>query len=785
MPSRLPSIGMSLAIIGLTAACLPCRAADVPPSPKYEAAVRALERFIADEVKDKDLPALSIALVDDQTIVWSHGFGYADAQRKVPASADTVYRVGSVSKLFTDLAVMQLVEKGALDLDTPITRYLPQFHPHNPSGKSITLRQLMAHRAGLVREPPVGNYFDPAGSSLAQMVRSLNETALVYEPEQKTKYSNAGVAVVGYVLEKTQRQPFAHYLQQALLSPLGMTHSSFEPTPALTKKLASAVMWTYHDREFPAPTFELGMAPAGSMYSTVEDLSRFLSMLFAGGKVQGTRVIQPATLQKMWTPQFAKPKEKNGFGLGFMLSELDGHRRIGHSGAIYGFATQLAALPDEKLGVVVITSRDAVNAVTNHIADVALRLMLAAQAGKTPPAIEHTKPLSLAVTRKLAGHYEAGRNAFDLSERAGKLWFLNQKGGFRLQLRKLGDDLIVDGRLGYDGRLKVQGDHLVVGKSTYKRVEVPKPPAPPAHWLGLIGEYGWDHETLYIFEKDRKLHALIEWFFVYPLTEISPNVYRFPDYGLYQDETLVFTRDKKGRATRVNAANIVFPRRQLDGEDGRTFRIQPIRPIAEIRKEALAAQPPKEKGPFRPQELVDVVKLDPTLRLDIRYAGTNNFLSTPLYTTARAFMQRPAAEALCRVQKKLRAQGFGLLIHDAYRPWYVTKMFWEATPPRLRVFVADPAQGSRHNRGCAVDLTLCDLKTGKPIEMVGGYDEMSDRSYPDYLGGTSRQRWHRDLLRRFMEDAGFAVYDAEWWHFDYKDWPHYRIGTVRHEEIEK
>ena len=148
-----------------------------------------------------------------------------------------------------------------------------------------------------------------------------------------------------------------------------------------------------------------------------------------------------------------------------------------------------------------------------------------------------------------------------------------------------------------------------------------------------------------------------------------------------------------------------------------------------------------------------------------------------------AFLQRPAAEALVRANEWLHMQGYGLLVHDGYRPWYVTKMFWEATPEPLRIFVADPASGSRHNRGCAVDLTLFDLETGEPIEMTGGYDEMSPRSFPNYPGGTTRQRWHRELLRAAMEVQGFAVYEAEWWHFDYKDWRRYCIGNERFEAI--
>src|SRR5690349_8604826 len=202
----------------------------------------------------------------------------------------------------------------------------------------------------------------------------------------------------------------------------------------------------------------------------------------------------------------------------------------------------------------------------------------------------------------------------------------------------------------------------------------------------------------------------------------------------------------------------------------RVFRITPVRPVTELRAEALRATPPAEAGPFKASDLVEIVTLDSSIRLDIRYAGTDNFLSTPLYEQARAFLQRPAAEALVRVSHALRTQGYGLLVHDAYRPWYVTKIFWDATPPDKHAFVADPAQGSRHNRGCAVDLTLYTLHDGKPVEMPSLYDEMSPRAFPTYAGGAPEQRRLRDYLRAQMEAQGFSVYESEWWHFDYKDW---------------
>jgi D-alanyl-D-alanine dipeptidase len=213
------------------------------------------------------------------------------------------------------------------------------------------------------------------------------------------------------------------------------------------------------------------------------------------------------------------------------------------------------------------------------------------------------------------------------------------------------------------------------------------------------------------------------------------------------------------------------------------FRIEPVRPVAVLRAEAERRQPPVEAGPFRPVDLVDLAALDPGIRLDIRYATERNFLGVPVYTQARAFLQRPAAEALLRAHKALGRQGYGLLIHDGYRPWAVTWIFWEATPKDKRDFVADPAVGSRHNRGCAVDLTLYELRSGRPVEMPSLYDEMSERAYPEYAGGSAEQRRARDLLRRAMEHEGFAVFEKEWWHFDYRDWKQYPIGNVPFEAI--
>ncbi len=192
--------------------------------------------------------------------------------------------------------------------------------------------------------------------------------------------------------------------------------------------------------------------------------------------------------------------------------------------------------------------------------------------------------------------------------------------------------------------------------------------------------------------------------------------------------------------------------------------------------------PPVEKNKLE-ADLVELTKLDNTIKLDIRYARTDNFVGKVVYCEVRAFMQRPAAEALLRVHQKLKKQGFGLVIFDGYRPWSVTKLFWEVTPEDKRKFVANPKTGSKHNRGCAVDLSLFDLRTGKFIEMPTDFDDFTEKASPNYKGGTKEQRKNRDLLRTTMEADGFTVNVNEWWHFDYKDWQDYDIYDIAFSEI--
>jgi D-alanyl-D-alanine dipeptidase len=311
-----------------------------------------------------------------------------------------------------------------------------------------------------------------------------------------------------------------------------------------------------------------------------------------------------------------------------------------------------------------------------------------------------------------------------------------------------------------------------------------KPLPAPAQWRPLLGEYVLDDETIIILEKDGKLNALYRRTEFAPLHQVSRDLFEFDAGTSRAGGRVRFLRDGRGTVTGFRIGAMTFKRRPLGPEEGATqLKVKPLRAVPLLIKEARLASPPQETGDFLPSDLVELTKLDPTIKLDIRYATTNNLFGTVFYSQPRAFLQRAPAEALVRVNRKLKEAGYGLLVHDGYRPWYVTKVFWDATPEDKKDFVADPAKGSRHNRGAAVDLSLYDLKTGKPVEMVSTYDETTDRAHPDYPGGTSLQRRHRDLLRGAMEAEGFTVYELEWWHFDYQGWERYRIGNELFERI--
>ena len=218
-------------------------------------------------------------------------------------------------------------------------------------------------------------------------------------------------------------------------------------------------------------------------------------------------------------------------------------------------------------------------------------------------------------------------------------------------------------------------------------------------------------------------------------------------------------------------------------QDDEIFRIIPQLPKDKLESIAFNSAAPIQSDTLRESELIELRNVIKNLKYDIRYASTRNFMGMQFYSSEMAFLQRPAAEALRKAAVMIEKKGYGFVIYDAYRPWYVTKMFWEATPDSLRTYVADPSNGSRHNRGCAIDLGLYDLSTGSIVSMPSGYDEFTERAHADYQGAEKEHLKNREFLRAAMESVGFSVYPYEWWHFDFKDWKEYRIENLRFEQL--
>ncbi len=730
-----------------------------------------LESYVEHELQQQEIPSLALTIVEGNAFEWSRGFGQAPDT----VSGVTVFRAASVSKLFTAMAVMQLAEQGVVSLDAPVTDYLAEFRPHNLFEQPVTLRQLLSHQSGMVREPPVGHYFDDTDPGLKATVESLHGTSLTTPPASGTKYSNAAVSVAGYVVEQMSGQPFEAYVQEHIIDILQLSSTSFSARPDLRARLGTGYMWRYDTATLTrAPVFELGMGPAANLYTTTADLGRFARALFAIERDELPDILSAASLRTMWTPQFTAQSPDHGFGLGFHVTSQDSWRMVGHAGAMYGYATRIWVIPERQLAVAAVATVDAANAVVDRIAHYALSLKLAEQEQAALPEAEQAVPVDSALARHLDGTYQHGGATLRLVERDSRLFM--DFDALRYELRMQGDHLVNYGRLG-SGHLALHplGDTLRVNTESWVRQPAAVPPRVPSALVDYIGEYGWDHNVLYIYEDKGALHALIEWFFRYPLEQAGPDTFRFPDHGLYHHEGLTFVRDADGQVTEANLSGVAFKKRGTGQAPGSTFRIVPQIPVDQLRAKAAVASPPDATGAFRAPDLVPVTAMDSTIRLDIRYATDNNFMGAPFYRSAQAFLQRPAAEALAVASRRLAAYGYGLVVYDGYRPWHVTKMFWDATPDSLRLFVANPQNGSRHNRGCAIDVGLYHLASGALAEMPSGYDEFTARAFPDYPGGTSRGRYHRELLRDAMEESGFTVYAAEWWHFDYKDWRAYPI----------
>jgi D-alanyl-D-alanine carboxypeptidase len=375
----------------------PLCAADAPKplaqDPGVASAIQVFDAWVARTAADREQPAVSIGLVYDQDLIWAKGYGFADLEKKTPATPSTAYRIASISKLFTATAILQLRDASKLRLDDPVSRWLPEFAPTrvDPGSPVITVRHLLTHTSGLPREVEGTYWNDLKFPSREEMERVLNRMGVVGPPETKWKYSNVALSLAGYVVEKASGEPYADYVARHILQPLGMSSTRVMPPrdwPALATGYGRRVpgkprlVKPYLDAAY--------MVPAANLASTVEDLAKFASLQFRDGAAGGAQVLKGSTLRDMQRIHWLDPDWKSGWGLGWAVRRRDDTTRIGHGGSVPGHRTQITLLPEQKFGVVVLTN--AADGDPGRYVDAAVKMVAPAVAKATAKAEEASKP---------------------------------------------------------------------------------------------------------------------------------------------------------------------------------------------------------------------------------------------------------------------------------------------------------------------------------------------------------------------------------------------------------
>jgi CubicO group peptidase (beta-lactamase class C family) len=328
-------------------------------SAELEDIIAQYRQEIPQLMAEQNVPGLAIAVVDDEKILWTEGFGFTDSDRRVSVTPDTIFSVQSMSKLFTATGVMQAVQDGLLDLDAPITTYLPDFTVNSifeeQPERKITLRHLLSHTAGFTHEAPVGNNWDADATSFEAHIRTISDTWLRFPVGTGYAYSNLGIDLAGYILQTASGHSFADYERDHLFQPLGMVNSSFD----MAVIRADAGRAIGHVKMVPAVPLAVPMVPAGGMYSSANDLARFLQFQLNHGVVDGQSVLSLALLDEMLTVQFPVHGQREGYGLGVARTGWFRGRNadlFSHGGGGFGFLSDLWWLPELKVGIAILTN---------------------------------------------------------------------------------------------------------------------------------------------------------------------------------------------------------------------------------------------------------------------------------------------------------------------------------------------------------------------------------------------------------------------------------------------
>ena len=432
---------MSLRNIFITLICISLGACSTQPqkpasvaSGDYSYTEKYITWMINKGMADDDVTGLSIALVDDQRVVWMRGFGYADKQANIKASEDTVYHLGSIAKVFTATAAMQLAEQGKMDIDQPLQKYLPEFSIKSRYGsiQGITPRTIMDHHSGLP-----GNWVYGMSERHPQpftiQVTAVKDEYVAWPPNMVFSYSNFGVSLLGAAIGKASGEGFADYMDSHLLHPLGMMHSGF---------VARIPGKAYRDGK-EVEAIPLRDLPSGGLNSSARDMTHFMRMVFADGKFEGRQIVGTESLREMFKVQNAHVPLDFDFkmGLGWMLSGVDVQRAgvvASHGGTTLNYHSLMAILPDHKLGVVVLSNSATAQSLVSDVAEETLKLALEAKTGIEQPqrmvTDSRTEPLTGADIRDYSGYFETLIGLVKVDGSSGQL--IAKLMGWKFQLIK-------------------------------------------------------------------------------------------------------------------------------------------------------------------------------------------------------------------------------------------------------------------------------------------------------------------------------------------------------------
>lgn len=406
---------------------------DLRNDPEVEKIIEEFRSSIPEILKkEKDLPGLSIALVDRKGAVWTEGFGYTDKTRSRPVNASTIFSIQSMSKTFTATGIMMASQEGLLDLDAPIKNYLPDFRiqtrfDERPLEK-ITLRHLLSHKAGFTHEAPVGNNYETNSPSLEAHVQSISDTWLRYPVGTRYSYSNLGIDLAGYILQVASEKPFEAYMEENLFVPLGMRNSSFDVEVVRQNKNRAIG----HSRPFEKVPLSIPMIPAGSVYSSAEDMAKFIQFHMNKGKFDNKSLLKPALIDEMHTIPHPLNGQKAGYALGISKSFFYLNKRkllsLDHGGGGFGFLSVMRWFPELGFGIVILSNSVNHNNVHRNLANQIIDKIIALKSNGKPtqPSLRSRKdiaPIKMSpdALKNLAGYYEGRGLAFQLKIEDGRL----------------------------------------------------------------------------------------------------------------------------------------------------------------------------------------------------------------------------------------------------------------------------------------------------------------------------------------------------------------------------